>query len=261
MIKNPVKEKLARGEAIFGGSCGVIDEMATRWTVKTGIDFLWIDTEHSPFGVESIRMLPILARQAGCMPMVRVAGLDSSLIKKALDIGAQCIMIPQINNAEEARLAVSYAKYPPMGTRGISPNWTFFFDNLSWEDYLPQANDEIMLVAQIESPEGIENIDAICQVEGIDVVLAGPADLSASLGVIGQMQHPKLKQFLAEFPAKVTRNGKVAGIALGSVDAALEAYAQGYRYISYGSLLGTGVRGLSEDLKKLRAAEAAAKAS
>lgn len=258
MIKNPVKEKLARGEAAFGGSCGVTEELANRFTLMSGIDFLWIDTEHTVYGLDDVRLLPVLARQAGCMPMIRVAGLDSSLIKKALDLGAQCVMVPQINNAEEARRAVSYAKYPPQGTRGISPGWTFYFEGLTWADYLPQANDEIMIVAQIESPEGIENMDEICQVEGVDVVLAGPADLSAALGVIGQMQHPKLKEFLAGFPARVAKHGKVPGIALGSYEAAVEAYGNGYRFISYGSMIGYGMRGLTDDLKRLRALESKA---
>ena len=252
MIENPVKKKLAQGEAAWGVATGVSDEFANQLAISTGADFLWIDTEHSTFGLDDIRLTPIMARQRGCMPMIRVAGLDPNLIKKALDLGASAVMIPQVNNAEEARAAVRAAKYPPIGSRGVSPIWTFHM-GISWDDYLPKANDEICVVVQIESPEGIDNIEAIAAVEGVDVLFAGPADLAASLGVIGQMNHPKLTSFLADFPKRVTAAGKVAGISVAGADASAEAYSQGYRFINFGHLLFVGMNGLSRDLERLRA--------
>lgn len=256
MFENPVKQKLASGLAAWGASSGSAEEFPNQLTISTGIDFLWIDTEHSSYGLDDVRLLPVLARQNGCVPLVRVAGLDANLIKKALDLGASAVMVPQINNAEEALLAVKAAKYPPQGTRGVSPLWTFY-RNVSWADYLPKANDEICVVVQVESPEGMDNVEAIAAVEGVDIVFAGPMDLSASLGLIGQLQHPTVKQFLSDFPARVRKTGKVAGIAVSSADAARESYEQGYRFISFGSLLFAGVRGLKEDLASLRAFEQA----
>lgn len=254
MPENPVKQKLAAGKAAWGASATCADEFANQICISTGIDFLWIDTEHSSFGLDDVRLLPILARQKGCVPMIRVAGLDPNLIKKALDSGASAVMIPQINNAEEARAAVRAAKYPPQGARGVSPLWTFYMD-LPWSEYLPHANDEIMVVAQVESPEGIENLDAISAVDGVDVVFAGPADLAASLGVIGQTSHPKVKEFLASFPETVAKHGKAAGIALGTTEDAEEAYRNGYRFIAFGSILFAGSRGIVDGLKRLRALE------
>lgn len=255
-FENPVKKKLAAGKTAWGAATGVADELANQLTIGTGIDFLWIDTEHSTFGLDDIRLIPVQARRAGCMPMIRVAGLDPNLIKKALDLGASAVMIPQVNNAEEARLAVQYAKYPPQGSRGVSPLWTFYM-NVPWSEYLPHANDEICLVAQVESPEGMANVEEIAAVEGIDVVFAGPMDLSASLGVIGQVGHPDVKRFLAEFPKRVSAAGKYAGISVGGYEASLECYQQGYRFINFGGLLFAGVRGLTSDLERLRAAEQA----
>ena len=133
--------------------------------------------------------------------MVRVPGLDPIAIKKALDIGASTVMVPQVGTEDEAKRAVEYAKYPPQGSRGITPTWTTFLD-VSWDDYLPAANDETCVIVQIESPQGIANLDAIAAVEGVDVVFAGPADLSASLGVIGQLQHPKVQAV----PGRVSRS-------------------------------------------------------
>ncbi|MBL8234743.1 MAG: hypothetical protein JNL98_39960, partial [Bryobacterales bacterium] len=239
MFENPVKQKLASGKAAWGASTSVSEEFPNQLAISTGIDFLWIDTEHSSYGLDDVRMLPILARNHGCMPLIRVAGLDPNLIKKALDLGASAVMVPQVNNAAEAELAVRAAKYPPRGTRGVSPLWTFY-RNIRWEDYLPHANDETCVVLQVESPEGMANVEAIAAVEGVDIVFAGPMDLSASLGLIGQLQHPRVKEFLADFPKRVRGAGKVAGIALGNADAAEEAYQQGYRFISFGGLLFAG---------------------
>ena len=105
-FENPVKVKLARGEAVWGASAMVADPFACQLTIDTGIDFLWIDTEHAPIGPDDTELVPVLARQRGCSPMIRVAGLDSNLIKKSLDAGASTIMVPQVNNADEARAAV-----------------------------------------------------------------------------------------------------------------------------------------------------------
>lgn len=252
MTSSAVKEKLRRGEAVWGASALVADPFANQLVISTGVDFLWIDTEHSSFGVESLGLLPVLARRHRCMPVVRVTGLDANLIKKALDAGAMAVMVPQINTAAEAAQAVRAARYPPLGARGVSPLWTFY-ENISWDDYLPRANDELCMVLQIESPEGIDNLEAIAAVDGVDVLFAGPADLAASFGVIGQMSHPRLKQFLAQFPERVRQAGKAAGISVGSREAACEAFHQGYRFISFGNLLFRGATGLKADLDHLRA--------
>ncbi len=254
MIENPVKKKLAAGQTAWGVACGVADEWANQLTISTKPDFLWIDTEHSTYGLDDVRLTPVLARQNGVMPLVRVAGLDGNLIKKAMDLGASGIMVPQVNNAAEAEAAVRACKYPPEGTRGVSPLWTFY-QNLPWSEYLPYANDEACVVVQVESIEAMEKVEEIAAVPGVDVVFAGPADLSAAMGVIGQTSHPKVKEFLAEFPQRVAKMGKAAGISVGGVEASIECYKQGYRFINIGSLIFAGVRGLTADLAQVRAAE------
>jgi 4-hydroxy-2-oxoheptanedioate aldolase len=250
LFQNRVKEKLKSGVTAWGASTMGTSPLAAKLTATTGVDFVWIDTEHASFGAESIEMLPPVVRQADVMPMIRVAGLDPWLIKKALDIGAQGIMIPQVDNAEQAKLAVRYAKYPPQGSRGISPMWTFYND-VDWGKYLPVANDEIMVIVQVESPEAVQNVEAMAQVDGVDVVFAGPMDLSASLGHIGQINHPDVQKFLEEFPARVTRFGKTAGIAVGSFESAALAWDRGYRFINFGNLYFDGVHGLKANLAKL----------
>ena len=251
MFENKVKELLAQGKAAWGA--GLLDAslLAAKLTVNTGIDFLWIDTEHSLYGLEAIAMVPVICRMIGCIPVVRVATLDPGLIKKALDIGDSAVMTPQVNNAAEARLAVRYAKYPPQGNRGVSPIWTIFMD-VSYSDYLPAANDETCVIVQVETPEGIDNLEAIAEVEGVDVVFAGPSDLAASLGYIGQTTHPVVQKFLDEFPRRVAKVGKASGISLTGFEACRKAYEQGYRFINIGHILSQGYLGLTTDLKRLR---------
>jgi 4-hydroxy-2-oxoheptanedioate aldolase len=251
VFENRIKRLLAEGKPAWGASPGVASELAAKLTVDTGIDFLWIDTEHGSFDLEAVRMLPVVARMKNCAPMIRVAGLDASLIKRALDFGASTIMVPQVTTAEEAQLAVRYSKYPPEGTRGVSPLWTFLLD-VPWQEYLPVANQETCVVVQVESLESVDNVEAIAAVEGVDVVFAGPTDLSASLGYIGQTDHPEVQCILETLPARIASAGKIAGISVGGADAAWRAYQMGYRFIAIGDLLWSGQRGLKADLEKLQ---------
>ncbi len=254
MFENNIKKILASSRTAWGISLTDASELSAVLSVNAGPDFLWVDLEHRSYEVDHIRWIPVICRRKNCACVVRVAGLDPQLIKKALDIGANTIMIPQVNTAEEAARAVRAAKYPPEGSRGITPLWTFFMD-VEWADYLPVANQETCIIVQIETPEGMKNLDAIAAVEGVDVVFAGPMDLSASLGHIGQTRHPEVLRFLEDFPARVRRAGKAAGVTFGDPKDCQEAWAQGFRFISCGSLLSLGDRGAREMLAKFRALE------
>ncbi len=254
MFENRIKQCLAENRTAWGASVVDTSELVAKFTVNCGVDFLWIDLEHRPYGTHEARWLPMICRRAGCASMVRVPGLDPIWIKKALDIGADTIMIPQISTADEAKLAVEFAKYPPAGSRGISPWWTTLMD-VSWDDYLPAANDEVCIVVQIETPLGMQNLDAISAVDGVDIVFAGPADLSASLGVIGQFDHPDLQRYLAEFPKQVAAHGKPAGIVFVTLDQCRQAWEHGYRFINIGSLIHYGMDGLKSGLNQLRQLE------
>ncbi len=254
MYENKVKERFKNSRCVWGVSLTDASDLEAKLTVSTGVDFLWVDLEHRPFDVNDVRWVPIICRQHDCSCVVRVAGLDPQLIKKALDIGANCVMIPQVNTAEEARLAVKYAKYPPQGSRGISPLWTVFMD-VPWDEYLPVANNETCVIVQIETPEGIRNLEEIANVEGVDVVFAGPTDLSASLGHIGQTRHPDVLAFLEDFPRRVQACGKMAGITFADLDSCDRAYQQGYRFISFGSISCHGQQGLKTHLKRFRGLE------
>jgi 2-keto-3-deoxy-L-rhamnonate aldolase RhmA len=254
VFENKVKRLLGTGKAAWGAALPDASEILAKMTVDTGVDFLWIDLEHRAYDAYEVRWMPVICRTKGCVPLIRVAGLDPQLIKKALDVGASAIMVPQVSTAEEAQRAVSYAKYPPEGTRGVSPLWPLFMD-VAYADYLPAANVETCVVVQIESPAGIENLEAIAAVEGVDVVFAGPLDLSASLGHIGAIEHPAVQKFLADFPRRVARCGKPAGITYSGYEPCRRAFEQGYRFINIGNLAMQGTQGLTDDLRRLRQLE------
>ena len=122
MIQGKVKQLLSDGKAAWGAALVDASDLVAKFTVDTGIDFLWIDLEHRPYGVNEVKWIPIICRMKGCDAIVRVAHNDPALIKKALDIGATGVMIPQVNNVDEARRAVAHCKYPPQGSRGVSPH-------------------------------------------------------------------------------------------------------------------------------------------
>ncbi|NJN84264.1 MAG: 2-keto-3-deoxy-L-rhamnonate aldolase [Caldilineaceae bacterium] len=251
MYPNPLKQKLANGELVLGTALSAPTAGVTAATCRTGIDFIWMDTEHAPYGSEALEVLPVLARQNGVAPMIRVAWNDPALIKKAYDVGAVAVMVPQVDTAEEAARAVEYAYYPPMGQRGVSPNWPIISGD-DWGHVIRTANDETVLIVQIESRQAYENIEEIAKVPGVDVVFMGPMDLSASLGVITQMQDPALQEIMREAPRRLAELGMVAGTTLMDIDEVRQKIEWGYHFMNVGSPLAYGVQALTGHLTSLR---------
>jgi 2-keto-3-deoxy-L-rhamnonate aldolase RhmA len=129
--------------------------------------------------------------------------------------------------------------------------WTFFMD-VSYDEYLPRANDETIVIVQIETAEGIRNLESIAAVEGVDLLFAGPMDISAALGHIGNLRHPDVQKFLDEFPARAQQAGKPSAITLRGYEASKWAYEAGYRFVSIGSVVFQGSVGLTDELRRLR---------
>lgn len=251
MYPNPLKQKLKAGELVLGTALPVFSAQVTTMVCKTGIDFLWIDTEHSPYGIESLDAVPVMARNQGVAPMIRVAWNDPHLIKKAYDVGAVAVMVPQVNTAEEATRAVEYAFYPPIGQRGVSPSWPLMAGE-DWTHVIRTANEETVLILQIESVEAYENLDAIAAVPGIDVLLVGPMDLSASVGKITDMQSEEVQTIMQEIPKRLEGSGIVVGTTLGDPKEIQQKYRWGYRFLNVGNPLGFGVAAVKEHVEMLR---------
>jgi len=252
MYPNPLKQKLRKGEIVLGTSLPVPSSLVLGTIVQARPDFVWIDTEHAPFATESLDAIPVLARQNGVAPMIRVAWNDPALIKKAFDVGAVAVMVPQVNTAEEAARAVQYARYPPEGQRGLSPMWTRIAGE-DWNHVIKTANAETVLILQVESQEAYDNIDEIKQVAGIDVLLVGPLDLSASVGKITETSAREVQEIMRDVPGRLEGSGIVAGTTLVDLSEIQEKLRWGYRFMNVGNILAYGTQVLTQNIEILRA--------
>jgi 2-dehydro-3-deoxyglucarate aldolase len=175
-----------------------------------GFDWLFVDAEHSPLGMAEAQVL-LQAAGRDCPCLVRVPAGDEVWIKKALDIGAEGVIVPQVHTAEQARRVVRLCRYPPEGARGVGVARAHGYGT-RFQEYLESANEQIAVVIQAESAEAVDQIQSIVEVPGIDAVLIGPYDLSSSLGKAGQLDDPTVQRAIAA----VTETCQTAGIPLGA---------------------------------------------
>ncbi len=214
-----------------------------------GFDWLFLDAEHGPLDTLALQRLVIGAGATPCL--VRLAASSELEVKKALDIGAAGIIAPQVNSPEQAAQVVRWAKYSPLGTRGVGAARAHGY-GFAFKEYLAKANDQTVVVVQAEHGDAVSNIEAIAQIEGIDAVLVGPNDLSASLGHLGDMAHPDVVAAIDRVTDACRRAGMPLGI-FGMNPAAVKPYLErGYTLIVCGVdtvLLGTAARELLNHIK------------
>ncbi len=180
-MKNLLKEKLKQGQPVIGTFVSLGHPDVTEVLSRLGFDWLLIDGEHSTISLETMQPMMQAMNGSNCTPIVRPQWNDMVIIKRVLDIGAHGVLVPWVNTRQEAEYAVSACKYPPAGLRGYGPRRASLFD----PDYRQTANDEILVIAQIETRKAVDNVADILAVEGIDAVYVGPADLSLSYGLSG----------------------------------------------------------------------------
>jgi 4-hydroxy-2-oxoheptanedioate aldolase len=219
----PGTGRTVAGMFVCSGDAGIAEICA-----GAGLDYLLIDAEHGPMGLESV--LAQLRAVAGypTTAVVRVPFNDPVLIKQYLDLGAQSLIVPMVNNPDQAREAVAAVHYPPRGIRGVG---SALARSARWNripDYLARAGDFITLVVQVESAEAVENAAGIAAVDGIDGVFIGPSDLAASMGLLGRQEHPDVVDGVIRTIAAVKAAGKIVG-----VNAFVEAQVR--RYIEAGA--------------------------
>jgi len=206
-----------------------------RIAADAGAAFAVFDMEHTGWSIESIRMLVATTRSTDMIPYVRVPAAEYHFIARVLDVGAMGIMVPMVESAEQAEIIVAAAKYPPAGRRGAA-------FGVAHDDYcggdivekITSANRHTHLIAQIETAAGVENVEAIAAVDGIDVVWIGHFDLTNSLGIPGQFEHPRFQEALNAVLAACKRHGKVPGFMAGSIDDGKSLIDQGFRMLAYG---------------------------
>jgi 4-hydroxy-2-oxoheptanedioate aldolase len=233
---NPLKRTLAEGRTILGYLVTTPSVQVVQALARTGIDWVLIDTEHAPIGIESVAAMIAATSGTPVTPLVRVSGVRPESVKQALDCGALGIVFPQIATREEAEAAVNAVRYAPAGQRGYGPTYAALRWGLSNLDYLKAANDSVLSIVLIESLAGVEALDNILKVSGLDVVAVARGDLSQNLGIAGQFDHPRMRDVVARAEAKILAHRDVAlgGIAF-SADDARAMIARGYRFVVLGS--------------------------
>ena len=237
MQRNPVAEKLRRGETAMGiMAFEFFTPGLPQILASAGAEFCIFDTEHSGAGIDVIKQQVAAARGIGLVPIVRVPGTHYHLIAPVLDCGAMGIMVPMVETRAQAETIASWCRYRPEGVRGLGFNLAH--DDYSGGDPVEKmrlANERTLVIALIETKTGIDNVDEILAVPGIDVGWLGHYDLSNSLGITGQFEHPDLAAAADRFFAACQRHGKAPGFLAGSIPAAQIWLRKGVRCLCYGT--------------------------
>lgn len=210
--RNTFKAALKGGQAQIGFWLGLADAYAAEICAGADFDWLLIDGEHAPNDVRSLLAQLQAVAPYRSQPVLRPPVGDTHLIKQLLDIGAQTLLIPMVETAQQARNLVRATRYPPAGIRGVGSALARASRFNRIPDYLHRANDEVCLLVQIESVPGLDRLDEILRVEGVDGVFIGPSDLSAALGHIGDPNHPEVQAAIEKAVRAIVAAGKAAGI-------------------------------------------------
>ena len=242
---NLMKQALQKGQSVVGTMVCELRQPAVMQLLKNaGFDFVIIDNEHGPFNIETIADLSRTAKQIGLTPMVRVPDLFYPFIAQSLDSGAQGVMVPRIFNAGQVREAVQMIKYPPVGRRGSALARGFTnFKSGAVAEVMAQANEENVLIIQIETAESIENIEEITAVPGADIALVGPNDLSIALGIPGQLDSPKLHAAIEKVIETCQKNNVYPALHINSIEWGTHWAGKGMRLLSLFSEAGLLTRG------------------
>src|SRR5262245_26604668 len=235
---------------------GLWSSLSSNYTVEViagaGFDWIVLDSEHSPSDLENLLAQLQAAAPYRSHPIVRVPWNDMVTIKRVLDIGAQSLLVPYVQNAEEARNAVAHTRYPPAGVRGVAGTTRATrFGRI--KDYAKRAHEEICVLVQVETQPALANIEAICAVEGVDGVFIGPADLHASLGHTGEIANPKVKPLIDEAIRRIRKAGKAPGILTPHEADARHWLDSGALFVAVGAdvgILARGAEALAAKFKK-----------
>jgi 2-dehydro-3-deoxyglucarate aldolase/4-hydroxy-2-oxoheptanedioate aldolase len=237
---NMVKQALKQGRMQLGLNFGQLRSAELpRLLVAAGFQWAFIDTEHGNFDLETVNDICRVSRLAGLSPLVRVADLQYSLVARALDNGAEGIIFPRMEDPKLLETALSWTKFPPTGSRGyglMAPHTDY--ETHSFSEIIEHVNENTMTVLQIESARAVEAREEILSVPGIDAVMIGPADLSISLGVPGEFQHPKMVAAMEAIRDTCERRGIAPGTQTRSVPQALFWKERGMRFLGCGSEIG-----------------------
>ena len=255
MLSNPVKQTVKSGGVAIGTMMFEFNTTGIgRIAANAGAEFAVYDMEHTGWELETIRMLIATTPRPGLVPIVRIPTTQYHFVSRVLDMGAMGVMAPMVESADEARLLVQSAKYPPTGRRGAA-------FGIAHDDYgigtIPEvvrsSNAESLLIVQIETAKGLQNLDEIATVPEIDVLWIGLYDLANSLGLPGQMDHPQIQAAIDRVLAVCRAQNKVPAVLVTSIDEGRAQLARGFRLVAFGGDVWIYQTALKEGLAALRA--------
>ena len=253
MLTNHFKRALQEKRPQIGLWLGLCSSYSAELLAGAGFDWLLIDGEHAPNNVQTVLGQLQAVAPYPSQPVVRPPWNDAVIIKQLLDVGAQTLLIPMIQNAEQARDAVRATRYPPHGVRGVG---SALARSSRWNrvpDYMQQADEQMCVLVQIETREAVKNLDAILQVEGVDGVFIGPADLSADMGFAGNPQHPEVQRTIDDAIARIRAAGKAPGILMANKALAQRYLEAGALFVAVGvdtTLLARAAEALADEFKQ-----------
>jgi 4-hydroxy-2-oxoheptanedioate aldolase len=235
--RNSFKHAIANGQLQVGLWSSLCSSIGAEIVADCGFDWILLDTEHSPNEIPDLVGQLQAVRGGTATPIIRPAWNDAVLAKRALDIGAQTLLFPYVQNVEEAKRAVASTRYPPHGVRGVSVAARASRYGRT-PGYLGKANAEICVLVQVETREAMKELEAIANVDGVDGVFIGPSDLAASLGHLGNPAHPEVQAAIHDAVNRLKKVGKPAGILTGNEEEARRYIDWGFLFVAVGSDVG-----------------------
>lgn len=254
MNPNQTKARLKAGEAVVGAWLGVPSLVSARFMASLGFDYLCVDMEHQPIDLETASAMFNMIANAGVTALARVPWNTAENIKRVLDCGAHGIVVPMVNTREEAIAAVQAAKYPPQGIRSVGGALHAMNFGTDPATYYSRANDEILVVLQAESPQGIANADEIMSVPGVDAIFVGPNDLLCQMGETPRMESnsPQFVEALDHLLKTGQKHGVAVGIHTAGHEPCNRRIAAGFRFMAIASDARFMVAGAQAELSKVQ---------
>jgi len=236
MIENSIRKKLENGDVTIGSWLNFAHTSNAEILASAGFEFVGIDMEHSVIDLYDMQNVIMAIESAGACPLVRLTGNDPNQAKQVMDAGSYGVIIPMVKTAEEAEMAVRSVKFPPQGIRSVGIGRAHKY-GYAFDEYFQNANQDSLVIVQIEHIDAVKQIDTIFSVEGVDGYMIGPYDLSGSMGIAGQVRHPDVLKVQREVVAAAKQHGIAPGIFIvyPEMGAMKEYLSEGYQFFVIGS--------------------------
>lgn len=245
MKENALKKRLLERQPCYGVISPTSDPIVCEYVGLTGLHFYVIDAEHGFLNPSDVQHMVRALEGVGCTPLARVGDLNEKLLLQYLDCGVMGIMMPGCSEADEVRRLVAAVKYPPLGQRGLGPvRAADYMMRMAQADYVRLANEQTLVLPQIEDPRAVENLDQLLAVEGVDGFIVGPRDLALAMGFYDGPAHPEVQRVIEQVFDKVLAAGKIAGTVAATAEQAQKLVQRGVTFLlnSVQGLIATGAR-------------------